>query len=41
MLVFVMHAFTDGVAAVFLFVDPDREYVAGYDVPCANAFSES
>ena len=40
-LVFVMLAFTVGVAAVFLFVDPVREYVAGYDVPCASAFSES
>lgn len=36
-MVFAMLAFTVGVAAVFLFVDPVREYVAGYDVPCSTA----
>jgi FtsH-binding integral membrane protein len=38
-LVFVMLAFTIGVACVFLFVDPVREYVAGYDVPCSSALN--
>lgn len=38
-LVFLMLSVTIGVACVFLFVVPVREYVAGYDVPCSSALT--